>query len=61
MYTLYHVETILWLHQRMVDPILTQGCEVWGPIGVGNQTKESRIYPNFRDGGKLGDSGRKNV
>ena len=46
------LETVLWLHKRMVDPILQHGSEVWGILGVGDLVKKHGIYETFRDGGK---------
>ena len=45
-------DTVLWLHERLVDPIISHGCEVWGPIGKGTKIKEHGIYESLRDGGK---------
>ena len=52
--TVYNLafDTVLWLHERMVDPIISHGCEVWGPIGKGRKIKEFGIYESLRDEGK---------
>ena len=47
------LETVLWLYQRMIDPILLHGSEVWSVIGVGAKVKQHGIYDTLRDGRKL--------
>ena len=46
------LETILWLYQRMVDPILLHGSEVWSVIGIARNIRQLGIYDTLRDGGK---------
>ena len=46
------LETVLWLYQRMVDPILLHGCEVWSVIGIGEKVQLLEVYDTMRDGGK---------
>ena len=38
------LETILWLHEHMVDPILSHGCQAWAPLGVGKEIQNYGIY-----------------
>ena len=53
------LETVLWVYQRLIDPILTHGYEVWGPLGAGSKFKEYGIYECYRDGGRAELTGEK--